>query len=593
MRRLPALIVLLGLTEPGAAQQVSSLQGRVVRWGSSEPIGRATVELLRVEPGAAPYVAKTAGDGAFVFTNVPPGQYRVMSTRQGYVRGEYGQRWPNGVGTPLTLPPGQVVSNVPIPMLQTGAISGVVRDQLGRPVGNAEVVAFKATYGTGRRVLTRVQAVPSDDRGEYRLFWLTPGRYFVAARHPELSTSPIRFGGISMGGGGGGPAGAPPRYQSFSTGGDNAASSRAPFDQSAPDREKYVAVYYPDTTDETAAGAIDVTPGGEARAIDFIVAPQTLHRVKGRVVYESNNEPAMSARVQWITPTGMSPDDGDTFMGPGGRAISVECCDGTFELGLPSGSYTLAAAVNSIVARTAVSVGDTDVEGVILALGRSFNIKGTMTFEGRAPTAAELAAFQIFLVTDPPVNGLFATGYSSVLPSGSFTVSAGRGDFRISLSPLLDLPNTFGPPRPPAPAPKGLFVKSIRLGNADVLNRGLHLDAETPDTLEIVIGTATGTLSGTVLNQNRQPLGNVSVVIAPDAARRSRTDLMKSTASDASGRFRIDGLPPGDYVAFAFDGVDDGEWSNPEFIAARESGGKAVRIDATTPLSVELVALTP
>jgi hypothetical protein len=409
-----------------------------------------------------------------------------------------------------------------------------VRDQLGRPVGNAEVEAFKATYQTGRRVLTKVQSVPSDDRGEYRLFWLTPGRYFVAARHPELSNSPIRFGGISIGGGGGGPAGAPPRYQSFSTGGDNAASSRAPFDQGAPGREKYVAVYYPDTTDETAAGVIDVTPGGEVRAIDFIVTPQTLHRVKGRVVYESNNEPAMSARIQWITPTGMSPSNDDTFMGPGGQATAVECCDGTFALGLPSGSYTLVAAVNNIIARTAVSVGDSDVEGVTLALGRSFNIKGTMTFEGRAPTAAELAAFRIFLVPDPPVNGLFATGYSSVLPNGSFTVSAGRGDFRISVSPLLELPN-----------------------------------------------------------QNRQPLGNVSVVIAPDAARRSRTDLMKTTASDASGHFRVDGLPPGDYVAFAFDGVDDGEWSNPEFITARESGGKPVRIDATARLSVELVALTP
>ena len=38
-------------------------------------------------------------------------------------------------------------------MLQTGTISGVVRDALGAPLGNAEVQAFKATYQTGRRVL--------------------------------------------------------------------------------------------------------------------------------------------------------------------------------------------------------------------------------------------------------------------------------------------------------------------------------------------------------------------------------------------------------------------------------------------------------
>ena len=36
----------------------------------------------------------------------------------------------------------------------------------------------------------------------------------------------------------------------------------------------------------------------------------------------------------------------------------VQCCDGAFELALPAGTYTVVAAVNSLSARTSVTVGD-------------------------------------------------------------------------------------------------------------------------------------------------------------------------------------------------------------------------------------------
>ena len=76
-----------------------------------------------------------------------------------------------------------------------------------------------------------------------------------------------------------------------------------------------------------------------------------------------------------------------------------------------------------------------------------------------------------------------------------------------------------------------------------------------------------------------------------DIGRRHRVDLVKSTSSDASGRFRLDRVPPGDYVAFAFDDVEEGQWQNPEYVAARESKGTRVRIASEAPQDVELVAL--
>src|SRR5262249_16262227 len=299
-----ASVLVIGASMATAQSATSSLQGRVVRWGTNEPLAKATIELRREQTGpSVPFVATSTADGTFVFAGIPAGQYRVVATRAGFVRAEYGQRWPNGAGTLLTVPPGQEIGNVPIPMLPTGAISGTVRDQFGRPLGNADVDAYVASYRTGRRVLTKTQSVVSDDRGEYRLFWLTPGHYFVAARHPELSGGPMRVGGMTMGGGGG-----PRGFQRFSTNGDNAGAAAIAFGprRVAP-KEKDTAVYYPNTSDEAGAAALDVTPAAELQSIDFVVAPVPLHRVRGRVVYESNNEPAMSAKVQWVTAAGASP----------------------------------------------------------------------------------------------------------------------------------------------------------------------------------------------------------------------------------------------------------------------------------------------
>jgi protocatechuate 3,4-dioxygenase beta subunit len=582
------------------ATQHSSLQGRVVKWGTTEPLAKTTVELRPVEAGAPPpYVTTTAADGTFVFASVRGGQYRIVARRPGYVAAEYGQRWPNGAGTPLTLPPGQAVSNVPIPMLLTAAVSGRVRDGSGQPIGGVEVEALKAMYRDGRRELTRVDRAVTDDRGEYRLFWLAPGRYYLTARHPNLGAGMMRMSVGFLGGGGAPGADGLIQFQEFRNSGDDA--SRQPLLLGvAANRatERYMPVYFPGTTDESTASPIDLTAGADRDGVDFVVEPVPMHRVRGRVVYESNGEPATSAHVQWVSSTGATSLSGSGDLLGGGRMIAlpptVQCCDGSFELGLAPGSYTIVAANNNLNARTDVQVGFSDVEGIVLALGQSFNITGRVVFEGRQPTPAELNALRISLAMNPPVPGLEASSYSVVLPTGSLTLSAGRGDFRINIAPLLNVAGTsLVTPRPGTSALPNFYVKSIRLGSADVLNGGLHLDGRPDALLEIVIGTTPGSVEGVVVNQRGQPVPNVPVSLLPDAARRPRFDLYKSTSSDAAGRFRIEQVPPGDYVAFAWDGIDSGEWQNPAFVAPYESRGTRVRVPDNAPAVITLTALTP
>src|SRR5204863_188047 len=69
--------------------------------------------------------------------------------------------------------------------MPAGTISGRVFDRDGEPLANVTVEALKYSYQEGQRVLNGVQTARTNDLGEYRLFWLQPGQYFVSATPPE------------------------------------------------------------------------------------------------------------------------------------------------------------------------------------------------------------------------------------------------------------------------------------------------------------------------------------------------------------------------------------------------------------------------
>ena len=85
------------------------------------------------------------------------------------------------------------MTGIQLAMSLTGAITGRIYDRNGEPLGKAQVLALRPVYKNGRRTLTIVQNVVSDDRGDFRLFWLAPGRYYVAAK-PEAVEFPMNMG---------------------------------------------------------------------------------------------------------------------------------------------------------------------------------------------------------------------------------------------------------------------------------------------------------------------------------------------------------------------------------------------------------------
>lgn len=105
---------------------------------------------------------------------------------------------------------------------------------------------------------------------------------------------------------------------------------------------------------------------------------------------------------------------------------------------------------------------------------------------------------------------------------------------------------------------KNVYVKSIRFGDKDVLNDGLHLDGPAKETLEIQFSTHAATLQGTVDDGKGTSVANVVTVLVPDAPLRQRPDLYKVTRTDAGGRFLFERIPSGSYRLFAWENILDG-----------------------------------
>src|SRR5262245_15251881 len=161
----------------------TSLQGSVLKIVTGEPVSKAVVTLSRTDSQRRAYAAITGADGKFAFDDIDPAQYRLDASRTGYVRSEYGARSPNRAGLPITLTAGQRVADVVVQLVPAGTIAGRVFDRDGEPLANVNVEAVQYAYSDGDRVLNVVQAARTNDVGEYRLFWLHPGQYFVRATY--------------------------------------------------------------------------------------------------------------------------------------------------------------------------------------------------------------------------------------------------------------------------------------------------------------------------------------------------------------------------------------------------------------------------
>ena len=582
LRPVLAALALLAFAQPSFAQR-ASITGLVLKSPSGEPAAGAAVKIVDEPPSTSPaghqvQSTTTGPDGSFRFDDVERGAYWIVANLQGYLPGEYGQRSATGTGISVPVATGQRVT-VRLTIWPTAGISGRVVDADGDPVGRAQVLALRTIYRDGKPTLTISQTVATNDRGEYRMFWLAPGTYRVAARPWERdSYAPL----VNIG---------PPRRFSTNEQGTSPVVTRRAAANGTAVEETYIPIYAPSTPDVTLASTITLGSGDNATAdIQFVNNRVTAHHVRG-VYIQSRESPTNRPAQLLMVPRQQTPF---AVVAPGFAGA-----DGLFDIpGVAPGSYYLYA--QDATALMPIEVGDADVDNVTLTQQPGISLKGRLTFDRGALSSdvrGDPAAYQIQMTREPSLVGAPGGGPRfSPAPSEDGAInlnSVAPGDYRLFIRPWGVGPDgeTLTGRRAPGPVANS-YVKSARLGDRDVLVDGLHLTGPTSDSLEIVIGLNGAEVEGTASENGRDAAPNVVVVAVPAGSTRGRPDLYRRAFTDQQGRFVMRGIAPGDYTFYAWDDVERGAWESPEFMRVFEGRGRFVRLreGKNDPVELSVVA---
>jgi len=166
-------------TQPAPAG-TGIITGFVTTAGSGGPVRRARVTLSGGELRGGRSTL-TNDEGRFTFAALPAGRFSMRASKAGYVDVPFGAKRPGRPGTPIQLADKQKLENANIALPKGGVITGMVIDESGEPAPGTQIRVMRFAMQTGERTLQSAGQAQADDRGFYRVWGLQPGEYLVSA----------------------------------------------------------------------------------------------------------------------------------------------------------------------------------------------------------------------------------------------------------------------------------------------------------------------------------------------------------------------------------------------------------------------------
>ena len=136
-----------------------------------------------------------------------------------------------------------------------------------------------------------------------------------------------------------------------------------------------------------------------------------------------------------------------------------------------------------------------------------------------------------------------------------------------------------------------IYVADARIGQDSVFDSGFTIGGKSRESLEVVMKSQGGIVSGKVLDSSRlRPALYSTVVLVPESSRRQNFALYRQTIS-ANGSFTFTGVPPGDYKLFAWGSAIPGAWENKLFLQRFETRGVAISVATGSEKNAQLTVI--
>jgi hypothetical protein len=537
---MPLTALGLAQTPPDQPQERARVEGVLLNNANGQPVRKAFISLrvavTRPQPAGAPapksyYSVMSNAEAKFVFDQVDAGGYTLTADRNGYMHAAYR----SSGGTLLNVGPGQTVKNIRLVITPLGVIAGHVVDEDGDPITEVRVQTMRWSFSTGVRRLDYGGATPVDDQGSFRISNLQAAHYFLAAQFSRIPAS-------------------------------------------TSDNLTYVTTYYPSALDFSEATQIPLNAGGEVTNVEIRLHKVKVFHISGKIV-DSTGAPVRNILLALVPKSNGS-------LGYLGSPLS-NTRDGTFDFfWVTPGSYFLQTAHNimtgasdqnetainkKLFGRRAVTVSNEDLKDIVVTLNAGATLTGVIVTEGAAPeppptdpssakTAPPLPSVQ--LVPADSADNRPYTARSNA--DGTFEMhDLGPERYRVKVNGLAD----------------GIYVKSIHFGNEDATNGILDLTSGTGGVIDVKLAPNAADVSGTVRNGNGETVMGVQVTLGPASAEVAAQSLfLQQTNTGQDGKFSFKNLPPGEYRILAWEEVDRGLVSDPEFRSYFDSRSTVVKL---------------
>jgi hypothetical protein len=315
----------------------ASVTGHVVNSLNGDAVAKAVVILRARDPERGlSYADDADAQGHFSISDVEAGEYAIAVERAGFILESAGAA---GAPAPsVNINAGQRIEDLAIRLTPLGVISGRIVDADDEPARGAKADALHYVYTGGKKQLRMVAEVEAGDRGDFRLFGLRPGAYYLKATGLQV----------------------------------------APFEL----LDKGTITYYPGVGDSSRAVPIELRAGAQMRGFDIRLQSSRAYRVRFQLppsITVSSTQGHLS-NSQGFVPT--EEWSSRTEMGFGN---------------VPPGSYEAIfigqeTGKSPSYARRRVEVSNADVDGGTIEFVPGAAITGTVRVEGGAiPSLAKLS----------------------------------------------------------------------------------------------------------------------------------------------------------------------------------------------------------